>query len=325
MGHRSGGRAGKSHAAARVFQGAAAGREPHDGNVSGRGRSANISWSGSSLGGADKICFVISPGKSDILEYYGGGGFGASIVLHACNLRPPGSATRSSARSRSSTPDEPVLVGLPDTIWFPEGALRALPDDQLSFLLFPVRRPELFDAVVLDHDRVLEIQVKSATRVRIGSGAPSRCRADRCGTARAVAARGQRDEYVGTLVNAWIAEGGAGAWRACRRKLRRRRHGARLSRGDRAAQRRRHGAGGRKRSRQYGRDASLTGEADRMGARAHQAVSTASAAACDPGVHGGGASRPAAMADEGGHRCRARIAGPSRLAGRAAGGSCHQP
>ena len=25
------------------------------------------------LGGARKICFVISPGKSDILEYYGGG------------------------------------------------------------------------------------------------------------------------------------------------------------------------------------------------------------------------------------------------------------
>jgi glucose-1-phosphate thymidylyltransferase len=25
------------------------------------------------LAGASKICFVISPGKSDILEYYGGG------------------------------------------------------------------------------------------------------------------------------------------------------------------------------------------------------------------------------------------------------------
>ena len=24
-------------------------------------------------GGADKICFVISPGKSDIMEYYGAG------------------------------------------------------------------------------------------------------------------------------------------------------------------------------------------------------------------------------------------------------------
>src|SRR5919201_3419754 len=31
------------------------------------------------LGGADKLCFVISPGKSDILEYYGGGVFSASV------------------------------------------------------------------------------------------------------------------------------------------------------------------------------------------------------------------------------------------------------
>jgi hypothetical protein len=34
-----------------------------------------------------------------------------------------------------------VLVGLPDTIWFPEDGLRALPDDRLSFLLFPVKNP----------------------------------------------------------------------------------------------------------------------------------------------------------------------------------------
>ena len=46
--------------------------------------------------------------------------------------------------------DEPVLIGLPDTIWFPQDALRDLPDDRLSFLLFPVERPELFDAVVAD-------------------------------------------------------------------------------------------------------------------------------------------------------------------------------
>src|SRR3978361_1522825 len=31
-------------------------------------------------GGADKLCFVISPGKSDILEYYGAGAWGAEIV-----------------------------------------------------------------------------------------------------------------------------------------------------------------------------------------------------------------------------------------------------
>src|SRR4051794_24248837 len=31
------------------------------------------------LGGATKICFVISPGKSDILEYYGGNVAQASV------------------------------------------------------------------------------------------------------------------------------------------------------------------------------------------------------------------------------------------------------
>src|SRR5438445_8604996 len=31
------------------------------------------------LGGADRICFVISPGKSDILEYYGANAFSAEV------------------------------------------------------------------------------------------------------------------------------------------------------------------------------------------------------------------------------------------------------
>ena len=33
-------------------------------------------------GGANKICFVISPGKSDILEYYGGKAYSADRLLH---------------------------------------------------------------------------------------------------------------------------------------------------------------------------------------------------------------------------------------------------
>ena len=32
------------------------------------------------LGGADKICFVISPGKSDIMEYFGASYAGAAIA-----------------------------------------------------------------------------------------------------------------------------------------------------------------------------------------------------------------------------------------------------
>jgi glucose-1-phosphate thymidylyltransferase len=160
------------------------------------------------LGGADKVCFVISAGKSDILEYYGGEVFSASIFY---SVQPqPNGLCDAIFRARSLVaPEEQVLVGLPDTIWFPAAALRALPDDELSFLLFPVERPELFDAVVLEDDRVVEIQVKNANaRSKWIWGAfkmPGRILGELHDLWNA---RGQRDEYVGTLVNAWIAAGG---------------------------------------------------------------------------------------------------------------------
>lgn len=60
--------------------------------------------------------------------------------------------------------NESIVVGLPDTVWFPEKALRALPKDDLAFLLFPVDEPKHFDAVIADDSgAVREIQVKSAT------------------------------------------------------------------------------------------------------------------------------------------------------------------
>src|SRR4051794_24321509 len=102
------------------------------------------------LGGADKICFVISPGKHDILEYYGASIGGAKL----CYVVQPDAGGLCDAIFRArhliGNSDEPVLIGLPDTIWFPEDGLRALPDDVLSFLMFPVDRPEFFDAVVTD-------------------------------------------------------------------------------------------------------------------------------------------------------------------------------
>jgi dTDP-glucose pyrophosphorylase len=103
-----------------------------------------------------------------------------------------------------------VIVGLPDTVWFPADALEALPDDELSFLLFPVDRPELFDAVALDdHDRVLEIRVKqpnAGTRWIWGAfKMPARIFHE----LRALwLKREQRDEYIGTLINAYLAAGG---------------------------------------------------------------------------------------------------------------------
>ena len=101
--------------------------------------------------GANKICFVISPFKSDILQYYGAA-VGDVDIAYVCQAGAAGLCDAIFRALSVIAPDEPVLVGLPDTIWFPSDALAALPDDRLSFLLFPVERPELFDAVVLDDD-----------------------------------------------------------------------------------------------------------------------------------------------------------------------------
>jgi hypothetical protein len=102
------------------------------------------------------------------------------------------------------------LVGLPDTIWVPEDGLCALSDDALSFLLFPVERPECFDAVVTDDaGRVLEIQVK-----RHDASSPWIWGAFKMpgATLRELhdlwVDRGRSDEYIGTLVNAYLTRGG---------------------------------------------------------------------------------------------------------------------
>ena len=160
--------------------------------------------------GVTKICFVISPGKSDIMEYYGGNGVAAEIV-YAVQPRPTGLCDAIFRAHPVIPQDETVTVGLPDTVWFPEEALRALPDDSLAFLLFPVDQPHLFDAVVADASgRVAEIQVKSRdARSRWIWGAfkmPGRVFHE---LHRFWRSRAEPDEYVGTLVNAWLAQGGS--------------------------------------------------------------------------------------------------------------------
>ena len=159
--------------------------------------------------GADRICFVISPWKSDILQYYGARIEGASIAY----VVQPEALGLCDAIFRALPlirPAEPVLVGLPDTIWLPEDGLAALPADKLAFLTFPVARPELFDAVATDRDgRVQEIQVKTpGPSTRWVWGAFRLPGSVLHALHRLWEARGRRDEYVGTLVNAYLAEGG---------------------------------------------------------------------------------------------------------------------
>jgi glucose-1-phosphate thymidylyltransferase len=162
------------------------------------------------VAGATRLCMVISPGKSDIVEYYG-----ASVgPAHICYVVQPAAAGLCDAIFRSLPwirPEEDVLVGLPDTVWFPEHGLCSLGGGGLSFLLFPVERPELFDAVITDEEgRVREIQVKqrnACSRWVWGAfrltGAVMQALHDLW------CERGREDPYIGTLVNEYLARGGS--------------------------------------------------------------------------------------------------------------------
>ncbi|MBA3517711.1 MAG: nucleotidyltransferase family protein [Rhizobiales bacterium] len=160
-------------------------------------------------GGADKICFVISPGKSDILEYYGGA-YGEAAIAYVVQPRPSGLCDAIFRAAPLIAAEESVLIGLPDTIWFPQSALAELPDDQLAFLLFPVDQPEFFDAVVLDEaGSVAEIQVKSKDAASTWIWGAFKMPGWVLHALRQLwLERDRQDEYMGTLVNAWLAQGG---------------------------------------------------------------------------------------------------------------------
>jgi dTDP-glucose pyrophosphorylase len=161
-------------------------------------------------GGATKICFVIGSGKSDILEYYSGDKIGSANAIFVVQPRPGGLCDALFRAAPIAHADEPVLIGLPDTIWFPEDGFRALPEEGLSFLLFPVEQPQFFDAVVTDEKGcVEEIQVKQLNaRSSWVWGAFKMPGSIFHQLHRLWLERDQRDEYFGTLVNAWIARGG---------------------------------------------------------------------------------------------------------------------
>jgi dTDP-glucose pyrophosphorylase len=161
------------------------------------------------IAGADKICFVISPGKSDIMEYFGASYAGAAIAY----VVQPHAAGLCDALFRAAplvNPNESIVVGLPDTIWFPDHALARLADDRLSLLLFPVQNPEVFDAVSTERDgRVQTIEVKAARpRSHWIWGAFKMPGNVLHMLHRLWRDRNEKDEYFGTLVNAYLASGG---------------------------------------------------------------------------------------------------------------------
>jgi glucose-1-phosphate thymidylyltransferase len=157
--------------------------------------------------GADKICFVISPGKSDIIDYFGGHSLSATI-FYAVQEQALGLCDAIFRAIPLVSSSEQVCIGLPDTVWFPDSALADLPDEVLSLLLFPVEHPERFDAVVTsDYAEVLEVQVKtlkaSSKWIWGAMRMPGSVLHDlyRIWLDR-------HDEYLGTLINEYLLRGG---------------------------------------------------------------------------------------------------------------------
>ena len=159
--------------------------------------------------GTNRICFVISPEKTDIVRYFGAR-IGDAPICYAVQQNPHGLCDALFSALPFVAPEDDVLVGLPDTVWFPIDGFQFLPDRQFSFLLFPVSRPELFDSVVTDHEGLVEeIQVKNRNAASEWVwGAFKLTGAHLAQLHQLWVDRDRSDEYLGTLVNAYLAKGG---------------------------------------------------------------------------------------------------------------------
>ncbi|MFP4012748.1 MAG: sugar phosphate nucleotidyltransferase [Chitinispirillaceae bacterium] len=158
--------------------------------------------------GVDKICFVISSTKSDIMRYFGYG-TGNLTFCYTVQPKPSGLCDAVFRPLPFIGDDENIIIGLPDTIWFPELALCELPDGGCSLLLFPVDRPEYYDAVRMDENgRVLEVYVKQMQTVsNLIWGAIKMPGKIMRRLYSLWSSPGNGDEYIGTLLNKLIAGG----------------------------------------------------------------------------------------------------------------------
>lgn len=161
--------------------------------------------------GADQICMVISAEKTDIIEYYAARDYAAEI-FYVVQQSPRGLCDALFRAEPFARHHERVLMGLPDTIWFPENAYLpalAAKEAECNLVLFPVDNPSLFDAVVCDDlGFVKEVQVKTAgARSNWIWGAVTTTGEAFHRLKLLWESRHRSDEYLGELLNAFIAAG----------------------------------------------------------------------------------------------------------------------
>ena len=160
--------------------------------------------------GADQICMVIAAEKTDIVRYFAECDYAAEI-FYVVQQQPLGLCDALFRAAPFACQHRQVLIGLPDTIWFPENAFTAAlgTDDDVNLVLFPVTNPSAFDAVLADDagnvERV-EVKQRDAHSCWIWGAVTSSGKAFH--SLRLLwEARHREDQYLGHLLNAYIAAG----------------------------------------------------------------------------------------------------------------------
>ncbi len=168
--------------------------------------------------GASQICMVISAEKSDIVKYFAEREYAAQF-FYVVQQQPLGLCDALFRAEPFARPDEQVLIGLPDTIWFPENAYRpglellgnGSPGSRVdvSLVLFPVLQPRHFDAVICDDaGYVAEVQVKRVDAQSHWIWGAVTCSGAGFRALRLLwEARHREDLFLGDLLNAYIRAG----------------------------------------------------------------------------------------------------------------------
>jgi glucose-1-phosphate thymidylyltransferase len=161
--------------------------------------------------GATQICMVISAEKSDIVRYYAERSYAAEI-FYVVQQRPQGLCDALFRAEPFARFHEQVLIGLPDTVWFPANAYRCAVGcrfAEVNLVLFPVDNPSVFDAVICDQQNfVTQVEGKvSNPRSHWIWGAITTSGQAFQELKLLWESRHRQDEYLGTLFNAYIGAG----------------------------------------------------------------------------------------------------------------------
>ncbi len=161
--------------------------------------------------GAEQICMVISAEKTDIVKYFAERNYAAEI-FYVVQRHPQGLCDALFRAEPFARLHDTVLIGLPDTIWFPENAYVPALDLQQSdvnLVLFPVDNPSVFDAVNCDEQGyVQEVQVKKKDARSHWIWGAVTARGESFHRLKLLwEARHRSDEYLGDLLNGFIAAG----------------------------------------------------------------------------------------------------------------------